>query len=115
VPQNPPCGIPGHCLKDLESGQASGRPVPATQCNPATKLEEIYYRGVNGQLWETYFHNSVKATQDLSVAMNGDQSTLYNPSTGLEEIYYQGPNGHLYETYFANSKKFTQDIGAAMT
>jgi hypothetical protein len=99
----------------LRSGEVSPRPVPATIFNPSTGLEEAYYRGPNGQLYETYFANSKKFTQDVGVAMTGDPATLYNPSTGLEEIYYRGPNGQLYETYFANSKKFTQDIGAAMT
>jgi hypothetical protein len=41
----------------------------STLYNPSTGLEEIFYQGPNGHLYETYFANSKKFTQDLGAAM----------------------------------------------
>jgi CHAP domain len=91
------------------------RVVPATLYNPATGLEETYYRGGNGNLWETYFSSTGQHNQDLKVAMTGDPATLYNPATGLEETYYRGGNGNLWETYFSSTGQHNQDLTAAMS
>ena len=43
---------------------------PATLFNSSTGLEEIYYRGTNGDLYETYFANGHQYNQDLGQAMS---------------------------------------------
>jgi hypothetical protein len=101
----------------IQSGQVSTNLTrAATLYNPKTGLEEIYYEGFDGKLWETYFANNIAHTQGIQpamTAMSSDPATLYNPN-GLEEIYYEGSDGNLRETYFANSTPHTQGLPPVM-
>ena len=77
-------------------------------------LEEVYFRGANGDLMEFAWGSKVNPL-DLGHQMIGTPGVFYDPANGQEEMYYEGGNGDLDMSYWKAGSLGFLDLGVKTT
>ena len=79
--------------------------TPATVYNSAAGLDEVYYRGSDGDITENFWQNGQLHLLDLGhqMAATSSPSALYDSRSGQTDIFYTGSNGDLQESWWPPS------------
>jgi hypothetical protein len=99
-----------------EARLASG---PAALATPDGGEADVYWRGVNGHLWQAWYSSGVwNGPRDWSAVLGASRSAALASAphavlaNGEQDVYWQGGNGDLWETWFAGRWYGPSDITA---